>query len=126
MKLYFALLAILPASAMAGDLLTFKKIEKKTGLFRLYLEPHRLKVDIFDKGTEIKNTMIYDKDKQTATILDHSKKTYMDGDGQRKNGKNGGKSWHRDSQNEGSHGQVAHRSAGNDEKEIGRYEPGRL
>jgi len=68
--------AILSTPSLAGDLLTFKKLEKGTGYVRVYLEPTKMKVELSENGKDIKSTVFYERAKDEATLIDHSKKEF--------------------------------------------------
>jgi hypothetical protein len=75
-KALFVLPFFFSLPSLAGDLLTFKKLEKDPGFVRVYLEPARLKVDISEDGQTIQSSLLYRKDKQEATFVSHEKKQY--------------------------------------------------
>lgn len=76
MKLLLLALAGFSSPVFAGDLLTFKKLENESGFVRVYLEPTKMKVDLSDNGKDVKNTIFYEKAKEEATLIDHSKKQF--------------------------------------------------
>lgn len=78
MKIMILVLLVISnfAHASTGDLLSFKKIDKDPGYIKVYLQANRLKVDVMDSGNTAKNTVVYNKDANTITILDHAKKKF--------------------------------------------------
>jgi len=70
---FLSLFLCLPT--LAGDLLQYKQ-EKESGFFRLYLEPTQMKMDFSEDGKSVKSTMVYVKETQTATMIDHGSKKF--------------------------------------------------
>ncbi len=73
--LYLITAVFFTTSAFGGDLLSFKE-EKNPGFFRMYLEPTRMKMDFSENGKDVKSTMIFVKEKQEVTAIDHGSKKF--------------------------------------------------